>query len=148
MRFRCAWFAVRIIMVVFLAAVAAGCGEETGIPGGPEGTVERFLRACMAGDAETAELLITESSRREVEDLGRVVEGFRRIIEDYRIGSPHLSGTQARVPVSIRLTTVDADLGFDMILHQEGGSWKISLTETETEVNKAKEKVFRDFPIP
>lgn len=148
MRFRCALLAGWILVVVLLAALAAGCGEEAGIPGGPKGTVERFLEACRDGDVQTAGLLITESSRRDVEDLDRLVEGFRRITEDYRIGSPHLSGIQARVPVTIRLTTVDTELAFDMILHQEGGSWKISIPETEVEVDKAKERVFRDFPVP
>lgn len=122
-----------------------GCGEKVAVSGGPETIVVKFFEASLAGDADTAYNLLTEASKAEIKDKGELVKGFSESIDSYSAGSPKVSDNKARVPVTLKLKAFESNLSFDMILMLENGLWRISLSESGAELEKAMEELFKDF---
>ena len=141
--------AVFVLLTLALAATAyacAGCGGGGG--GSPEQVAETFLRASMDGDANTAYDLLTTADRDEIENQEELVEGFAEGVQGYDIGEATISGDTARVALNIRLTGTERDIAFDMVLSQENGEWKVSLSETEVEIQKAFNQLMQEEEVP
>lgn len=141
--------AVIILLALALLATAyafVGCGG--GDDGNPEQVVENFLEASTDGDADAAYDLLTEADKNEIVDKDELVEGFTEGVDSYEVGKTTVSGDEARVPINIRLAGSELDLAFDMILLKENGSWKISLADTETEMQVAFDKLMEGYELP
>jgi hypothetical protein len=141
--------AVIILFVMSLAATAfafVGCGGGDG--GSPEQVVETFLKASTDGDADAAYEQITKADQAEIANKEELVEGFAEGVESYDVGEATISGDTARVALNLRLAGSGIDLEFDMVLTQENGSWKVSLSDTETEMQKAFDKLMQEYEIP
>ncbi|NPV58703.1 MAG: DUF4878 domain-containing protein [Actinobacteria bacterium] len=126
------------------ALVVVGCGGG-GSSDSPEQVVEKFVKATMAGDADTAYSLISEDSKDEIESKEELVEGVGEGVSDYSVGGASVSGDTAKVATSLTLKDIDFEMKFDMILVKEGGAWKIDLAQTQTEMEKALEEFMKEF---
>lgn len=139
--------AIVILFVSALAAVTlafAGCGDG-GSSDTPEQVVEKFLTAAMAGDADAAYDLISDDSKAEVGEKANLVEGFSASVAGYEVGAATIAGDKASVPVSYQFQGMEGSLAFDTILVKEGGGWKISLSETNAEAEKALEQLYQEL---
>lgn len=110
--------------------------------------VVKFYEAAMAKDADTAFKLLDRQSQAEVEDKEQFVTGFSESIETYSVGHPEVSGEKAKVPVSLKLKPLEHELKFDMILVLEDGAWRISIPESEAEMMKARDQLFKQIEPP
>jgi hypothetical protein len=145
----------RLLITLFVLALAvstlavAGCGGGNGDGAdSPEKVVERFMQATIAGDADTVYDMLTESSKAEITDRQELVEGTSEVIDSYSVGKGTVSGERASVPTTIVLTELDSSLDFQVILLDEGGSWKISLDETSASLDQAFERWLEEFELP
>lgn len=127
------------------AVMAAGCGGGGDKSATPEEVTEKFVKAAMAGDADTAYSLISESSKGEIEDKEELVEGVGEGVSEYSVGKASISGDTAKVATSLTLKDLDFEMKFDMVLVKEGGAWKIDLAQTQAEMEKAVEEFMKDF---
>ncbi len=127
--------------------VAAGCGggDKSATP---EQVVEKFVKAAMAGDADTAYSLISESSKGEIESKEELVEGVGEGVSEYSVGGASISGDTAKVATSLTLKDLEFEMEFDMILVKEGGAWKVDLAQTQAEMEKAVEEFMQNFELP
>lgn len=128
--------------------VLLGCGGKAEVTGGPDTVVVKFMEAALAEDADTAFHLLDRESQAEVGDKEQLVEGFSESIESYSVGHPEVSGERARVPLSLKLGAFEQEVSFGMILVTEDGAWKISLAESEAEMEKAMEEFFQEVQPP
>lgn len=135
-------------MALSVHLAVTGCGKEPGITGGPDTVVVRFFEAALSRDAETAYGLLSLESQGKVEDKKELVEGFAESIESYSAGHPEISGEKARVPVTLDLKAFEQELKFDMVLVTEDRAWRIDLTESEAELEKAMEEFFQRVEPP
>ncbi len=137
-----------IVMLVVLALslsvlALAGCGGN-GDAGGPKDVAERFIKATLAEDADAVNELLS------AEDLGNAateedLSGAAELFKNAKVGSAKVSGDKAKVPVKLEIKELGMTLDFDMVLLDEDGSWKVSLTETEESMSEAFEKLFEDM---
>ena len=142
----------KVIIIIFMLALATTACAFAGCSGGdgssPEQVVERFLNASMDGDADTAYDQLTAADQGEIDNKEELVEGFAEGVASYDVGEANISGDTARVPLSMRIAGSEIDLEFDMILFVENGEWKISLSDTETELQKAFDELMQGYETP
>ncbi len=143
-------FSTAAVIVLVIAGLLplAGCGKKTETGGGPDTVVVKFFEASLAEDADLAYELLSRESRGEVEDKKELVEGFSESLDSYSVGHPDISGDKARVPVTLKLKAFESELKFDMILITEDGAWRISMPESEAEMEKAMEEIFKGIEPP
>ncbi len=138
-------FLIYIFSALFLICLQfTGCGEKAEVSGGPETVVVRFFEASIAGDADTSYDLLTEASRSGISDRRELVEGFSESIDSYSVGSPKITGDRALVPVNLKLKALEPVVSFDMVLLAENGLWRISLPDSEAEMEKAMEGILKE----
>ncbi len=140
--------AMIIFFVLVLAATAyaiVGCGG--GDDSSPQQVAEGFWKALENGDADKAYDLLSESDKTQI-GKEELVEGFARSVESYSVGEAEISGNTAVIPVKTRLKNLEIDLEFDMILARENGSWKVSFSEMNNEMQKAFEEVMQQYETP
>ena len=144
----------RTIALLFSAVLAASVLAGMGCGGGgpksypPEQVTEKFLQAMMDEDADAAYDLLSEESKTAVTDKEQLVMGGSQGIEGYEVGAVTISGETARVPVTLRITGMETGLDFEVFLRDENGSWKVSLPDTQTEMDRAIEELKRRFQPP
>lgn len=135
-----------ILLSVFALAVLvlalAGCGGEEVSSDTPEQVVEKFMTAAMAGDSDTAYDLISEDSKVEIGDEENLVAGFSASVMGYEVGTATISGNMASVPMSYQFQGFEGGIEFNMILVKESGGWKISLIETEKELEQIMQQYY------
>lgn len=148
MKPRPSFVAVLSVLVILVSLVIAGCGDKAEVTGGPDTVVVKFMEAALAEDADTAFQLLDRESQAEVGDKRQLVEGFSESIESYSVGHPEVSEERARVPLSLKLKAFEPEVSFGMILVTEDGAWKISLAESEAEMEKAMEEFFQEVQPP
>lgn len=148
MRHRILVIAVVLILAALFLSFPSGCGRKADLAGGPDTVVVKFYEAAMAKDADTAFKLLDRQSQAEVEDKEQFVTGFSESIETYSVGHPEVSGEKAKVPVSLKLKPLEHELKFDMILVLEDGAWRISIPESEAEMMKARDQLFKQIEPP
>ncbi len=102
-------------------------------------------RGLPGEDADTAFKLLDRESQAEVGDKSQLVEGFSESIDSYSVGHPDISGDKAWVPLTLKLKAFESELKFNMILVTEDGAWRISLPESEAEMEKAMEELFKEI---
>ncbi|MBC7230951.1 MAG: DUF4878 domain-containing protein [Actinobacteria bacterium] len=138
---------ILLMSLCLCAAVLAvvGCGGGGDKSASPEQVVEKFVKAALAGDADTAYSLITEGSKGEVENKEDLVEGVSEGVSEHSVGKSSISGDTARVQTSLTLKDLDFKMEFEMVLVKEGGAWKIDLKQTQTEMEKAVEEYMKQF---
>ena len=129
------------LFAVILAAVGCGGGSSDA----PEKVAEEFIKASIDGDADAAYALISKDSTGLVENKEDLVAGMSEGISEYHVGGASIAGDTAKVATSLTLKDLDFEMKFDMILVKEGGSWKIDLAQTQTEMEKAVEEFMKDF---
>lgn len=138
-------FILLLSLCIGVAALAVvGCGGG-GSSDSPEQVVEKFIKATIAGDADTAYSLISEDSKDEIETKEQLVEGVGEGVSDYSVGGASVSGDTAKVAASLTLKDLEFEMKFDMILVKEDGAWKIDLAQTQTEMEKTIEEFMKDF---
>jgi hypothetical protein len=128
----------------------AGCGGDGngGDADSPEQVVEKFMAATLAEDAETVYSLLSADSQAGVTDKEELVAGSTDAIDSYEVGTSTISGDEARVPTTIVLTGMDNPLEFEVVLLQENGAWKISLSETGASMDEAFNKLMGEIEVP
>lgn len=135
--------------IAMAAVVTAGCAQ--GLPdAGRNGTAtamdpvqvtEEYLDAIMAGDANTAFLLITAESR-ESTTPGELPGGSAEGLKDYRTAPTRISGNKAVVPVELTFLDPDGrfgetDIDFEAVLARESGLWRVDTIATGANMEKA-----------
>ena len=143
----------KAIVVIFILALAVtalaftGCGDSGGADS-PEQVVEKFLKASMSGDADTAYELVTQADKDELTDKQELTEGFSEAFGTaYEVGKGTVSGDIAKVPVEFDLgeQAMGMKLEFNVVLHKEDGAWRISGNDTGLEMEKSLEELFGDL---
>jgi len=137
--------AVILLFIVSLAALIlafAGCGGDGGSSDSPDQVVEKFMAAAMEENSDAAYDLISEDSKAEVGDEENLVAGFSASVAGYEVGAAAISGDRASVPVTYQLQGFEGGIEFNMILVKESGGWKISLIETEKELEETMQQYY------
>ncbi len=127
------------------AFTAAGCGG--GSSKSPDQVVNDFLQASMDENVDAAYAMLTQESKDELgskEDLS----GLSGDIGSYDVGSAKISGDEAKVPVTMEIKDSGYEMEFDMVLVKEDGAWKISLSATEVEMEKALDELMQEIELP
>jgi hypothetical protein len=124
------------------ALVAAGCGGGTSSDSGdPKATVEQFMKATFAEDADATYELLSSESKAGVENKEELVKGASDQLGDWSVGAVTEEGDTARVKVTLTMKEAAAELTFDVVLVKEDGSWKVSLEETGKSMDEAFNKL-------
>jgi hypothetical protein len=143
---------VVILLIALTLGAAAfawvGCGGGGTGADTPEGVVEAFLSASVEGDADAAFKLITTADQDRFTNKEDLVEGFTTGVEGYEVGPATISGDTARVPVSFQLAGLEQDFEFDMIVVDEAGAWRISISASDVEVEAAMNKLMEEVNPP
>jgi hypothetical protein len=124
-----------------LACLGCGSGADT-----PQQVAEKFVQAMLAEDGDSAWAVITEASKEGI-SKEELVEGGSKGIEGFAIGDADTTADEARVKTSFSLTGLDRPMEFDMVLFREGGAWKVSLADTQTEIEKSLEALLEELGI-
>ncbi|MBC7254288.1 MAG: hypothetical protein H5T72_10020 [Actinobacteria bacterium] len=148
MRYKILVAAVVFILAALCLSFPSGCGRKVDLTGGPDTVVVKFYEAAMAKEADTAFKLLDRESQAEVENKEQFVAGFSESIGSYSVGHPEVSGEKAKVPVTLKLKPLEHELRFDMVLVLEDGAWRISMPESEAEMMKARERLFKEIEPP
>ncbi len=140
-----------VIMLLALALAAAlvcvGCGGNGASSDSPEQVAEKLWQATIEEDADAAWELITADSQ---ESIGKdeLVAGASESIGSYAIGEATVSGDDARVETTLVLKGLDYELVFDTVLLKEDGAWKVSLLDTQEEINAALSEMQEELETP
>lgn len=133
-----------IILLVAAGVIVAGLAVASYLfllKPGPDQIVRKYLAAQASGDYATLKTLLTKSSAEQLFPAGQPLPQPEKNpeIPDMEIGKPTINGNRASVPVTIKqgATTFGLpDQSLDMIVVQEGGSWKVDLQATIEELTK------------
>ncbi|MBN2028403.1 MAG: DUF4878 domain-containing protein [Actinobacteria bacterium] len=138
----------RAVILLSVISLAALCLAFTGCGGGGESSdtpvqvVEKFMAAAMEGNSDAAYDLISEDSKAEIGDAENLVAGFSASVAGYEVGEATISGDRASVLLNYKLQGFEGGIEFNMILVKEGGAWKISLSETEKELEQIMQQYY------
>jgi len=130
-----------VLATGILTLAAAGCGGGgSGDAKGPEAAAQAFVDATMDADADAVYELLSAPSQKKVEDKESLVEGID-YIKGLKVGKATMKDGKAYVETKMEIREVDQDLTFNIVVVEENGVWKISLPDTEDEMDKAAEKM-------
>ncbi len=104
------------------------------------------MQAMLDEDGDAAWAIITAASKEGI-SKEELVEGGSEGIEDYSIGEAVTAGDEAKVKTSFVLTGLDKPMEFDMVLVREDGAWKVSLADTQAEIEKSLEALLEELGI-
>ena len=135
----------RIAVIIFILALVATGLMCTGCGGGddPEGAkeaAEGLWQAFMEGNSDAAWELVTAESKESV-DKENLISGASEGVNNVILEEVTISGDEDRVWTALDLQGLDRELEFDTILLKEDGEWKVSLPDTEDEINEALKKI-------
>jgi hypothetical protein len=136
-------------VILLSLSLAAGLVSLVGCGGGadtPQQVAEKFVQAMLAEDGDAAWAVISEASKEGI-SKEQLVEGGSKGIEDFTIGDADIAENEARVKTSFVLTGLDQPMEFDMVLIREDGAWKVSLADTQTEIEKSLEALLEELGI-
>ncbi|MEW6553777.1 MAG: NTF2-like N-terminal transpeptidase domain-containing protein [Actinomycetota bacterium] len=138
----------RAAIAFLLLALATSCLGGLGCGGAdtPEQVADKFVQAMLDEDGDAAWAVVTEASKEGI-SKEELVEGGSEGIEGYTMGDASVAGDEARVMTSFTLTGLDKPMEFDMVLFKEGGGWKVSLADTQTEIEKSLEALLEELGI-
>lgn len=132
-----------VLFLILMLAACLGCGGGADTP---QQVAEKFVQAMLDEDGDAAWAIITAASKEGI-SKEELVEGGSEGIEDYSIGEAVTAGDEAKVKTSFVLTGLDKPMEFDMVLVREDGAWKVSLADTQAEIEKSLEALLEELGI-
>jgi len=135
----------RIVIIIFILALVAMGLMCMGCDGGEDledakKAAEGLWQAFMEGDSDAAWEFVTAESKESV-NKENLVSGASEGVNNVILEEVTISGDEARVWTALDLEGLDRELEFDTILFREDGEWKVSLPDTEDEINDALKKI-------
>jgi len=116
------------VLALTLALCLAGCGGGRGVADTPEGTVQAFLEAVQAGDAEAVAALFDYEAyaRQENEDWDDIPKGQRDLIVKKLIEERAQALEPGLSPDDQAFVSLKNVPGFTLPLVRREGKWYIS----------------------
>ncbi|MBN2025638.1 MAG: hypothetical protein JW854_02580 [Actinobacteria bacterium] len=124
-----------VLALVFVGIMCIGCGGGEDLEGAKE-TAEGLWQAFMEGNSDDAWELVTAESKESV-NKENLISGASEGVNNVILEEVTISGDEARVWTALDMESLDRELEFDTILFREDGEWKVSLPDTENEINEA-----------
>ena len=118
-------------ILLSLLCFATACTSGT-----PEGTVETFLSRAKNGDITGAKKCLVENERHAIQLTAQNCEG------GWTVRKATIKGDRAEVRVDFEDTSRAMNTPF--VLREEGGEWRLSMTETLLTMNGFSDQAMQD----